>query len=885
MHSGDFQRLEQLFNTTMDLPKDEQQAFLLRSCDGDLDLLEAVKALLHHSEQTANFTAVVEHSALDMLTQASMAEGDAAGAYRILEKIGQGGMGTVYLAARADDEYQQRVAVKVINRLAGDNADIQRRFQDERQILANLQHPNIVRLLDGGSLADGSPFLVMEYVHGERIDAWCKRENLSVDKILVLFAKVCHAVQHAHQNLVVHRDLKPSNIVIGADGEPKLMDFGIAKLLKPEGDASDPPTELGNRVLTPMYASPEQLNGNAVSTLSDVYSLGVILHELLVGQRPFDDGGTNSWSYAQRIIDEDPRAPSRRLGLGVLRGDLDNILLTALARDPHRRYQSAGALAADLDSCRRRRPIAARPRSLAYLAVRFIQRNQLASALLLAVVMAVSGFGYALYQQAILLQQERDFARGQLARTTAVLDLVEDMFSGLAPNNSQGRTVTVREMLDHASMELDQGRGSFSAAPAAVTAVIRRIIGATYNHLGLIDPAERHLSEALALHRTGAVRDEAEKLRVIRQLSQTYHLGYGYHEERLRLNLEAQALSERLYGPGSQEAFTASAELASSYHLMGRLQEARALYDEVYRGQLALLGEVHPDTISSLSRLAVVDYWLGNFATALAAFEQCHATAVAVLGETHTLSLACLERRGLILETMGRYSAAVAPLEQHVSLGSRVLGRSHPATLRTMHSLADSHRGLKQYDVAERLFLEVLALRREALGETNIETLQTEMKLARVYRLTRRFAEATPLITHALDNEIAEFGFEHPTTLIAAQEMAELLLDSRELGEAGDLLARVLSAREQVLGVEHPELQGTLLGLARVDRARERPASARGHLLRALALWDQNPEYQPQNRRRLLNLLIEVSEELDGPEAALQYREQMVQLSAQAGGT
>ena len=881
MQSGNFQRLEQLFNDAVDLPKDEQQAFLLRSCAGDPELLEAAQALLLHSEQTTNFTAVVQHSALEMLTQSSLDEGDAAGAYRILEKIGQGGMGTVYLAARADDEYQQRVAIKVINRLAGETADIQRRFQDERQILANLQHPNIVRLLDGGSLADGSPFLVMEYVHGERIDTWCKRQNLSVDEILVLFAKVCHAVQHAHQNLVVHRDLKPSNIVSGIDGEPKLMDFGVAKLLKPSEASNNQQTELGDRALTPMYASPEQLNGDPVSTLSDVYSLGVVLHELLVGQRPFGGGDTDSWSYARRIIEEDPPVPSRQLALKSLRGDLDNILLTALARAPHRRYQSAAALAADLDNYRQRRPIAARPRSLTYLAARFIQRNQLASALLLAVVVAVTGFGYALSQQAVLLEQERDFARGQLAQTTAVLELVEYMFSGLAPNNRQGRTVTVREMLDDTSAKLDQNQGEFSTAPAAVTAVIRRIIGATYNQLGLIDPATRHLSVALALHRSGAVDDAEEKLRVISRLSDTYHLGFEDQEERLRLNLEAQALSEQLYGAVSQATLAAKAEVASSYHLLGRLQEARALFNEVYQQRIQLLGETHPDTISSQSRLAVIDYWQGNYQTALAAFEQCQATAVAALGESHTLSLQCLGLSGLILETMGRYPEALSVLEQHLILSSRIMGESHPTTLRTMHSLADVYRGLEQYDSAEKTFLEALALRRAALGDRHIETLQTEMKLARVYRLTRRFAEAMPLITHALDNKIAEFGFEHPTTLIAAQEMAELLIDSEQLDAAGDLLERTLTAREQALGDEHPDLQGTLLGLARVDRARERSASARAHLLRALALGEQSPGYQPRERSRLLRVLIAVSEELEGPEAALQYREQLARLSGQ----
>jgi serine/threonine-protein kinase len=856
-----FRRVETLFNAAVDLSPEARRAFLLRECGDDPELLATLETMLQSEVPTRRFSAVVDSSASTLVADASLAPGDCAGTYRILKRIGEGGMGVVYLATRADALYEQRVAVKVINRLAGASADIQRRFQDERQILANLKHPNIVHLLDGGSLVDGSPFLVMEYVDGERIDHWCHEQSLSVDGRLALFIKVCKAVQHAHQNLVVHRDLKPSNVLIGTDGEPKLMDFGVARIMKSADEELNPQTRLEERVLTPRYASPEQLSGAAVSTVSDVYSLGVLLFELLVGRRPFDDPDSSDWSYARRVVEDDPPLPSR-VDAAAPKGDLDNILLMALARDPHRRYQSAGALARDLERYLQRRPVTACSPSLAYLATRFVQRNQLASALMFVFVLAVGSLASALVQQAGLLQEERDYAREQLARTTAVLSLIEGMFKGLAPDNSQGETVTVQQVLDRTGTQLINGSGRFASAPAAVNAVLHRIIGSTYNDLGIIAPGRRHLEAAMALHQKNTLEDDAERLRTINALSQNYHLGFEDQDLRLRLNEEALALSRRLYGPRSEQALAASAELASSYHLLGRLEEGRALYDETYRGRRELLGTEHPDTLRSLSRRAVVDYWMGNYDEALADFEYCESAASARLGATHTLTLQCLERRGLILETMGRHAEAVEALAEHVGVAGPILGPTSPSVLRTQHSLADAYRGLGQYARAEEAFLQVLALRREALGTEHIETLQSEMKLARVYRLMRRYEEATFLITHAVEQTTAQYGFDHPSTLIAAQEMAELLLDSRQLERARDLLLRILSARESTLGDDHPDLESTLVGLSRVAQAGGRLESARGYLSRALTLLESHPTVMADRREQLRVRLAALT---DGP--------------------
>lgn len=807
------------------------------------------------------------------------------GPYRILKSIGWGGMGRVFLAERADDHYQQQVAIKLLKQNVIDNERVLRLFHEERQILANLQHPNITRLLDGGSLEDGSPFLVMEYIDGEPIDSYCARNALSLDQRLALFTTVCHAVQYAHRNLVVHRDLKPSNIAVNRDGEPKLMDFGVAKLLAPEHNGRNPETEIGQRALTPHYASPEQLLGEPVSTVSDVYALGVILHELLTGKRPHDGPDRGPYAQARRITDSDPLPPSTMLAenfnaarsdeqpsspvpgmdapqlLRHLKGDLGSIVMMALARDPAHRYQSAAELAADIDNYRAHRPVRGRPALWHYRATRFIQRNRVACALGLVFFVSVTALGATLYHQAGLLELERDFARDQLARTSAALALVEDVFLGLDPDNSQGETVSVREMLDLAGSRMEARQGSFGDAPPAVEAVLRRIIGETYNHLGLIQPAKRHLGEAVRLHRSVGLSNDEEAFKSLLGLAETHHLAFE-QEPRLELALEALALGRRLHGEDSPATVSALSAVASSYHMLGRLEEAKHSFAEIHRRRVQSLGESHALSVAALGNIGVADHWLGNFDEALQSYQRCQAIGTAALGKKHPEVLRCQGMRGLVLESMGRYAEAAPVLAEHVATSSLVMGAAHPATLRSRHSLADAYRGLGQYDLAEQAFLAVLADRREALGQRHIETLQTEMKLARLYRLTGRYTEAEPLIAHALAEETRQFGFEHPTTLVAAQEQADLYLDAGRLSEAAPLLRRVLASRERVLGEEHPELQNTLLGLGRVEMADLRYDEARDQLQRALRLAELNPEFQSSRRADVVNLLTEVSEQL-----------------------
>jgi non-specific serine/threonine protein kinase/serine/threonine-protein kinase len=413
-----FQRCEELFHAASALSPGERDAFLRARCVDDPELRGEVERLLTAHARAADFIASPAIAAARDWTPAEeRLDGRMVGPYRVVREIGRGGMGAVYLAERADGQYQQRVALKVIKR-GMDTEQVLARFRAERQILASLDHPNIARLLDGGSTEQGVPFFAMEYIEGEAIDAWAEQRALSVDQRLRLFLQVCDAVAYAHQHLVVHRDIKPLNILVTPDGTPKLLDFGIAKVLH-EGADEQTSTVTGMRLLTPEYASPEQVEGRHATTVSDVYALGVVLYELLTGRSPYRARSRSPLDVVEAVRTTDPERPSavgsteklrRRL-----RGDLDIILLTALRKEPPRRYQSVERFAGDVRRHLDGLPVRARPDTFGYRAGKFVRRNKVpvAAGVLLALAL-VGGTAATAYQarQARAAQEraERRFA-------------------------------------------------------------------------------------------------------------------------------------------------------------------------------------------------------------------------------------------------------------------------------------------------------------------------------------------------------------------------------------------------------------------------------------------------------------------------------------------
>ncbi len=513
-------RVKELFEAAADLDPAQRAALLERECGGDQALRVEIESLLESDDQTDGF---IEQPASAIPRDLFPEDGEESlagrqfGAYEVIRAIGRGGLGAVYLAARADDEYRKEVAIKVIRR-GLDTDDIIRRFRNERQILAQLDHPNIARLIDGGTTDDGLPYFVMEYVKGEPIGVYCDAHTLTITERLNLFRKVCAAVTYAHQNLVIHRDLKPSNILVTEDsesvreqdGEPKLLDFGIAKLIGASEELSTQ-TIPALRVMTPEYASPEQIKGEKITTGSDVYSLGVLLYELLTGQKPYRLKTRAAEEIARAITEQEPERPSTAIARGdgiskfeirdskFLQGDLDNIVLMALRKEPSRRYASVAQFSEDIRRYLEGLPVLAHKDTLAYRAGKFINRHKIGVASSTVVALALIGGLAAALWQADAARRERDVANAERLKAMRLNGFLQQMLSfsnqsvySVAPV-AQTKNVTVNQMLDEIAPRIE----AELADQSEVRAQILRTIASAYASQGIYDKAENNYRSAL----------------------------------------------------------------------------------------------------------------------------------------------------------------------------------------------------------------------------------------------------------------------------------------------------------------------------------------------------------------------------------------------------
>ncbi len=503
----------ELFEAVVDAPSEQWEAQLRKRCPADAALRAEVLALLQ-ADAAASATAMLEQApdivaglAQELTGRGSVGSGNVQagvrlGPFRLVREIGRGGMGAVWLAERADGEFRQQVAIKLI-RGGWDAADTQQRFRAERQILAGLQHPNIAHLVDGGVGADGRPWLALEYVDGTDLRQWCDTRTLDLRQRLELFLTVCEAVQHAHQRLIVHRDLKPSNILVSQAGTVKLLDFGIAKLLDGESAAAS-----ATRIFTPEYAAPEQVRGEAVTTAVDIYALGLLLYELLSGQRPYHVENSTPAAYERAILDQEPTRPSFIVTRDAsqaqaiaakrhltperlrreLRGDLDAIVLKALRKEPALRYTSVGEFVADLQRYLRHEPVHARRGNWRYSAARFVQRHAAAAGFgAVALLALMAGLGAALWQ-AQVARGERDAARQALGFMTTLFDNAD-------PARQKGDKLSVRDLLDAGVQNM---RGALAGQDLARARLLVTMASA-YLGLGQPEPAAPLIDEALAI--------------------------------------------------------------------------------------------------------------------------------------------------------------------------------------------------------------------------------------------------------------------------------------------------------------------------------------------------------------------------------------------------
>ncbi|MDQ3627077.1 MAG: serine/threonine-protein kinase [Verrucomicrobiota bacterium] len=681
LRSERWERVAELFDAAVTLAKPERTKFLEQECADDPELRAEIESLLAADEEDSEF---MEDSPLEvprelfaeMTTELS---GEKFGAYRIIREIGRGGLGTVYLGQRADEAFEKEVAIKAVRR-GLDTEDILRRFRAERQILAQLDHPNIARLIDAGSTEEGRPYFVMEYVEGKPICSYCETRKLSTAERLQLFCLVCSAVTYAHQRLVIHRDIKPSNILVTGEGVPKLLDFGIAKLLSADVEMFTQ-TAAGLRAMTPEYASPEQVGGLPITTSTDIYSLGVLLYELLTGQKPYRLTTHTQEELSRAVTDEIPERPSTALrGASFqvaksrdlesratsLRGDLDTIVLMALRKEPARRYSSVAQFSEDIRRHLDGRPVMARKDTFQYRAAKFVRRNKVGvAAAALVVLSLITGMALTL-TQARIAREQRDAAQRASARAEKTSRFLQGFLSSANPNwygRGKGRTdVTVREAIDDAARRID----TELANEPEVRGDLHHTIGEIYRVAGEYEVALEHFRRSLDSYReahgeqypkvamglyylavgmggtdTGIEEVEPVLRQGIAMMRQTdpenVNLPYMLHslagwisegekrsrnEDRLaeaeRLIFEARPLFVRYYGEDHSATRTVEKNLALLALARGDLARAERMRE----GFVRRAKEAGDDHSWDLFYLAEVKLALGKEAEAEALFEQ-----------------------------------------------------------------------------------------------------------------------------------------------------------------------------------------------------------------------------------------------------------------------
>jgi serine/threonine-protein kinase len=676
----------------------------------------------------------------------------------------------------------------------------------------------------------------MERVEGEPIDAWCDRRRMPVRGRLLLFLAVCDAVQHAHRRLVVHRDLKPSNILVGSDGAPKLLDFGIAKLLDPAAEGAAP-TRLGELPMTPEYASPEQVRGEPVTTASDVYSLGLLLYELLTGRRAHRLSSYQRRDVERAVCEEPatrpslaasrpgaaaggtrdrPRTPeeiaeARRTTPKALRrhlaGDLDTIVLAALRKEPEQRYGSVEALADDLRRHLDDLPVRAQGDRLGYRAGKFVRRHRVSvTAAALAAVSLIAAAGASTWGLMRARTAEAD-AVAQAATAEEISTFLERLFAVSDPSEARGGSPSAREILDRGVERID----SELTDQPAVQARLLHTMARAYAGLGLIDEAGGMFERAYELRRE--------------------HLG-GSHAETL----------DSLGG------------LGNTLLQRGRLEEAESHLRRAYETARVAHGAEDFGTLKYLGNLALVVGRLGRFEEALELCRTTYELRRRTLGEDHLFTLLAATALGNALTDAGRLSEAVEHYERSLPRMRRLYGPDHPQTLHAINNLAIAYGDLGQTDKQERLLVEAVASATRIWGEEHLNSLTFRSNLALFHAMTGRHQEAEALAREVLASRRETLGSDHPMTLWSVHNLGTILRDAGRLEKGEEVLREALEARRRTLGSTHPQTLESMRELALLYRESERLDAAEALFREALAGWREQSDEHPSTVRAMNDL-------------------------------
>ncbi len=752
--------------------------------------------------------------------------GQTIGNYRILQQVGEGGMGEVY-EAEQERPVRRRVALKIVKR-GMDTRQVVARFESERQALALMDHPSIARVLDAGATERGRPFFVMEFVRGEPITTYCDKYRLRTRDRLRLFVQVCDGVQHAHQKGIIHRDIKPSNVLVQIEGDrpvPKIIDFGVAKATQHGLGDHSAHTQIGQLVGTPEYMSPEQaeLTAQDIDTRADVYSLGALLYELLVGALPFDPAELRRAGFDEfrrKIREVEPPRPSLRLTtLGVaatpaaknrgtepaalakrLKGDLDWITLKALEKDRTRRYGSPAELAADIVRHLENQPVAARPPSGAYRAGKFVRRHRVGVASAAALALLLVAFAAAMALQARRIAVQYDRANQEAAAANRVTQVLTELFDLSDPGAALGNNITARELLD---IGLPKARSTLAGQPRELASALV-VIGENYRRLGLYDRALPLLEEALALRRGTLGEDDPATLAAGAALAKLLR-EQGRYEDAESLYLRILEQQRRVLGADDPATLASKNQLAGLYWNLGRYADAERLLLETLDRRRGVLGAAHADTAESMNDLGVLYRDQGQYERAEPLLAEALEIRRRALSADHPDVLVSLHNLALLYADLGRQADAEPLYEEVVEKQRRVLGLAHRDTLTAMNSLAALNFAQGRYEAAESLYREVLESQRKLLGADHPDTLGVMGNLGDLYTRQGRLSEAQRLLTEALAGCRRELPANHPVTAVTLRKYGSWRTAMGRFADAEETLLEAHGALVESFGATHEQ--------------------------------------------------------------------------------
>lgn len=840
MNKERLNKVKELFDKASDINKDERESFINYECGDDIELKQEILSLFSSLEETQDFLdkplIISEQENQDFVDPYI---GKQIGNYLIDGEAGVGGMGLVYSGKRNDKEFEQKVAIKILKH--GISSDyLLKRFQIERQTLANLQHPNIARLMDGGRTNDGLPYLIMEFIDGTPITQYCSEKKLTIEQSLNLFRLVCSAVQYAHQNLIVHRDLKPGNILVTKDGTPKLLDFGIAKLIDEDlSDMGDGLTKTGMWHLTPEYASPEQIKGEKITTASDIYSLGVLLYQMLTGVQPYKITN-NSPSYISKIITEEKIIkPSEKVYertdeegrqfvsdklSSKLKGDLDNIVSKAMHKDPLRRYASVEQFSEDIRRHLTGLPVIAQKDTAGYRLNKFIKRHKVGFITSVGFVLFLIISLVAIYWQAQIASKERDNAKLEALKVETVNKFLQDMLSAADPTEV-GRDVKVYDVLHKSALNLEKG---FADQPG-IEAAIQKTIGITFTNLGEYDEAKPHLDRSLLLN-------------------------------------------EKIYGKESVQAAESNYALALYYHWIGDLKTADSLYTKSLK-----IFRTDNNTPKRILAGAINDYGIlmadnARYDKAKILHEESLDLFLKYAGEKDKETATAYNNLAIVLQELKELDKAEQYFNKALQLNIELLGEDRPEVSTNYNNLAFIYVEKEKFDKAEEYFRKSLLLKEKYFGKEHSMVGFALANLSAIQERIGKYDEAEKNILASIKNLSSSVKPDHIWMGMSCFRYGKILIDKGEFSKAETYLNKALRIQKDNYSLDHPNVISTESELGVVYYHLNKLTEAEKYLTSGYEGVKKIKGEKNFNTIRLLEYLIKLYKKINNPQKLSFYQ-------------